>query len=737
VIASWNPQLMVDAHEMGANDTYLFTPPRHPLNPHLPPSHRKWWDEFASDQARQLDDRGYDYYTREWNEEFFPGYGSSWAAYRGALGILYEMSRTSGTWVKKRSGVTRTYPQAVEHQVASSIANLETLADNRLEILNEFVADRRAVIAAAGAGSMGAWVLPRRRNPGRTDRLVRLLREQGIEVLRSPAPRLAGLRDSMTGVTVEAKELGDCWAVPLDQPAAPMIRVLLDPHVPMNAEFLHEEREYLERGRGTRIYEVTSWSLLLSFGLEAYWTEQLPGEGWTAAPVDEARGAFEPAGAPYGWLIDGSSDASVRALADLLQGGIHVRVADRPFTLQGTAYDRGALLIQTEPNPENLRQTLKSIAEHRGVAIQAAGTAKAELGPDLGGSHFDTLVPPRVGIFTGYPISPTAYGALWHLMDRELELRFTALNIGRFRQADLRRYNVLIFPPAAGGARTYKALFGEKGLKQLKVWIDSGGTAIGVGSGSEFLADKEVELTQARLRRQALDRYPPVVFGTSPQEAMQAGPFRATGLRAEEPDADEAADKKSAESDSGRGSPYDVAPIVGPGAQHFAAGVDLGTPIETDPIPLAEWLIPFLPPDRSKPEPAELTRGDERLRRFSPRGAFVRVDLDPELWLTWGAGQDVPALVRAQDTLVAEPPVQVPARFAGLKRLQLGGLLWPEAAGRLAETAYATREQSGRGQVILFLNEPEFRGWTLATRRLLLNAVLYGPGLGTRWSSPW
>jgi hypothetical protein len=39
--------------------------------------------------------------------------------------------------------------------------------------------------------------------------------------------------------------------------------------------------------------------------------------------------------------------------------------------------------------------------------------------------------------------------------------------------------------------------------------------------------------------------------------------------------------------------------------------------------------------------------------------------------------------------------------------------------------------------VILFLNEPEFRGWTLGSRRLLLHAILYGPGLGTRWSNPW
>ena len=176
--------------------------------------------------------------------------------------------------------------------------------------------------------------------------------------------------------------------------------------------------------------------------------------------------------------------------------------------------------------------------------------------------------------------------------------------------------------------------------------------------------------------------------------------------------------------------------MLGPGAAPFAEGFEQGTPAG-EPVNLNDWLKPFLAPGKEKPEKADLERADERLRRFAPQGTFLRVELDHEVWLSWGVGDELPVLARARDTLVAEPPVQVAARFADLDRLHLGGLLWPEAAGRLAHTAYLTREDVGRGQVILFLNEPEFRGWTLGTRRLLLNAILYGPGLGTRWSNPW
>jgi hypothetical protein len=81
--------------------------------------------------------------------------------------------------------------------------------------------------------------------------------------------------------------------------------------------------------------------------------------------------------------------------------------------------------------------------------------------------------------------------------------------------------------------------------------------------------------------------------------------------------------------------------------------------------------------------------------------------------------------------------VRVAARFPRVERLHLGGLLWPEAAGRLSGTAYATRESVERGQVILYLDNPAFRGWMRDTARHFLNAVIYGPGLGASWPAPW
>ncbi len=750
MIASWLPQLMVDSHEMSPDDTYLFSPPRHPFNPHLPPHEALWAERYAADQARALDERGYAYYTREWNEEFFPGYGSSWASYLGSVGVLYEMSSTEGTVVRQRAGTLRSYAQAIEHQVTSSVANLETLAGSREQALADFLAARRDAVARGAQGPVRAFLLAPGRHPDRADALAALLRVQGIEVLRAAAPLSpGGLRDARTGEAVRRELPAGTWMVPMEQPASRLARVLLDPHVPMETGFLREEREWLERGKGSRIYDTTGWSLLLAWDVEAHWTGSRPAGDWRGDSPREPEGGLngDPRGA-FGYVLDGTPDRAAFAVADLLQRGLAVRVAEKPFKVAGRSYGHGAVLVKREGNPENLAGQLAQVAERWRLPIQAVSTARAEEGPDLGGAHFHPLVAPKVGVFTGMSVSPSSYGAIWHVLDAQAELRFTALDLARFASADLARYNVLVFPPALGSGGGYRASLGKEGVDRLRRWIEAGGTAIAIGSGAEFLADKETGLTKTRLRRQALDRFPPAVVGITAIEAEAAGPFRAAGVQ---PPPSEKKKEVGAEGGEREGkrlkapapnprraSPYDVAPVLGPGAAPFAQGFDQGTPANGAPVDLATWLAPLLPPGQDKPAKEDLERADERLRRFAPAGVLLRVDLDAEVWLDWGLPLELTAFLGGeQDALVAEPPVQVAARFAGLDRLHLSGLLWPEAAGRLARTAYVTREEVGSGQVILFLDEPLFRGWMLGTRRLFLNAVLWGPGLGTRWSTPW
>ncbi len=727
MIASWAPQLVVDSHEMGAHDTYLFSPARHPFNPWKSPKLRPWAGRFSADQARALDRWGFPYYRAEWNEEFFPGYGSSWGSYLGAVGILYEMARTAGTVVQQEGGTLRTFAQAVEHQATSSLANLATLAANREAVLRTWIGIRRE--AAQGGRGVAAWVLPARRYPDRVRRLVEILRKQGIEVERLEAPvAVRGLVDAVSGAPEDTELPAGAWRVRTDQPAGFLVRALMDPHVPMSDEFLREEREYQEKGKGSRLYEVTAWSLPLAFGIEAMWSATpLPGE-WRPAGPEEPTGGVEEAEASFGWILDGTPDRAVFAAADLLAGDVVVRLADREFTVEGCSFPAGSLLVRREGNLPEVETLLAQVAHRRHVEFVGVSTSASESGPDLGGRHFVTLVEPRVAVVTGMPVSPSDYGAVWHLFDEAMGLRFSAIEAGRLPRVDLRRYNVLILPPSFGGVKACRAALGAGTMKRLRRWVEEGGTLIAMGSGAEMLADEGAKMCGVKLRRQALDRFPPVVFGPSAIEVDRAGRFRGAGLRVP----GKSGGRKAGPSG---GDPLAVSPVIGPGAEAFAApgqGGELGKPVV-----LADWVRPLLAPGLKKVPEEDLERADARLRRFRPRGAFLLAELDTDTFLTWGLGEELPVLVNAPFALVTDVPGVTVVRLASPERMHLGGLLWPEAAGRWSGTAWLTRESVGRGQVLLFLENPAFRGVTLGARRLLVNAVVYGPGAGTRWSRPW
>jgi hypothetical protein len=133
----------------------------------------------------------------------------------------------------------------------------------------------------------------------------------------------------------------------------------------------------------------------------------------------------------------------------------------------------------------------------------------------------------------------------------------------------------------------------------------------------------------------------------------------------------------------------------------------------------------------------EMAMLDQRAQLFMPRGAILRAELDAEHWINFGVGTRIGAHLFTSNAFVSREPVQTPARFADAAHLRLSGLLWPEARERWASTTYATRERKGRGQIILFADDPLFRAFFHGTGRMLLNALVLGPGFGTSSQTTW
>lgn len=706
-LLAFHPQLVVDAHEMGPQDTYLFYPYAEPINPHLAPTLAGWHQAFAADQSRAFDAHGWAYYTREWADGWYPGYTDAWAGLTGAVGMLYEQASTKGQPLLRRSGQRVSYRESVHAQAVSSMANLGTLARNREALLQDYLAYHRAQVQPDGGGR--ALVIRPGRVPDREHALVALLLRQGVEVYRADAAFEARNGESVLSEARARLALpAGSYVVPEAQPRGALVRSALRFDMRFDAAFLRREREALERGEESKIYDLTAWNLGQAFALDAYWID-MPAVARTQITTMEERPAdiVAPAdGLVYAWVVDGRDDASATFAVQALERGLIVHVADEAFRTAGRDFARGSLLVRAGENVavakggngakgasnDDIAARVREAAEVARVQVHATSTGRSPTdGPDLGGNHLRLLSRPRVAVLSNAPVWPEGFGHIWQQLDQELRVPMSMLDVQHLGGHDLRRYNVLVIPPAGPGLTAVLAPHAER----IAAWVRSGGTLIAIGAEGVALASKGLGLSQVRLRRD--------VLGTLPlyQDAARR---------------DQAARRVTVdEAVVWQGAPAGGAGDQGAEGAQDAAGGASG--------PVGDALA---------------QQQDEWMRRFAPQGAMLRALVNTRAWLTFGmdAGE-MPVLIMGDQSLMALPSVSVPVRLAGAATLRLAGLLWPEARARLAETAYATVESVGAGQIILFASPPSFRGIFRGTARLLSNAIVYGASLGANQPLHW
>ncbi|RME94157.1 MAG: peptidase [Verrucomicrobia bacterium] len=712
-IAAWNPVVLIDAHGMGPQETHLFSPPREPINPNIPSSREHWGALFARDQARAFDRHGLLYYNGEWHEEWYPGYTDGYASYRGAIGILYEQARIAEDGVRRPEGRVLSYTESVQHHVIGALANLTTTADHRAELLRNFYEVRREAVSPEGPYANRTFVLLPHPNTTRRRALLDVLQWQGFEMLElrqdwTVPQAVDQLGHTLTNAVVPAGSI----LLPNRQPLAHLLAAMLEFDPRYKTNVLAEERqELLLKGR-SKIYDTTAWNLTMFYGLPA----------WTvlAEPPQNARpwrlphppaGRLRNRGRPVAWVFNGADDASVTAAARLMERGVQVRLADKPFTLDGKTFPRGSVVVATLDNRDRLKELpklLQTTAAETGLDAFALSTGFGEGDlPDLGSEHFRRLERPRIALVGREETSPYDFGAIWHLLDTRLRIRHSHLDglAGR----DLRRYNLIILPD------------GRPELPDtLKDWVRQGGTLIAIGRSTTRLTAKDAGWSSVRLLPDVLDDL----------DAYELTIFREwLGAQAALPPTDQ---------------------------------VWAHTPAPELPTPWKTF-------GGKRPGADELKRLDRWQSLFMPQGAFIAARVDTNHWLTAGCDPWMPILVGGHPLLMAKDGVQAPVRYGLFEpappqtagqtapdgdqqeaapavrrigwaalppgtqlRLRLSGLLWPEAAHRLANAAWCTRERFGRGQIILFATPPAFRGTARATDRILLNAIVYGPG----WTTP-
>ena len=695
-----DPQLFIDAHEMDWDDTYHFGLPNEPLNPHIPRQVHEAWADFARDHAAAFDAIGRSYYTRSWNEVFYPGFYEIWPTYSGVTAILYEQASTLGQSVRKSNKKVLDFQTAVANHFRSSMTNLVTAAEDKDKLLERWANAQSEARSGRRTGAQKCWiVLPDNRY--KYTETLRILLSQRIRVERLDSPVMAkGLHSYWRSEPQQLQLPENSLRVEVDQEKAGVIRNIFDYHVPMSKAFLTLEKTNLDLGRDSGLYDVTAWSLPLAFNASAYWSGKCPSGQWnrvdTLAEVTPERAAVRSG--HYGFVY---TDDSLHATARLLEQGVLVRLSRDGFVHEGRPYPPGSFLVRNEDQHMDVLPALNAEFLAGEIELVPVDSARILDGPDFGGDEYNLLPVPRIAVLGGPGVASTGFGELWHLLDRLVRVPVTLLEMSQLDSddLDLSRYSVILFPEIDGDREPLvKAI--ERG--PLAKWIEQGGTLITLGSASLLVG--EAGIVSSRPRAQVIEDYPPLMVGRT-AEAMMADDFLGMGLQARSDDAV-------------------LAPVVGPVARQFVADSDHWFDFTDRVATLSDWSAGAPLTDRDKERLAK------RMQSYLPSGAYLRVDLKPNHFLTHALGAKLPVLFNnLDDVLVAGDEAELVARYAGPEDLMLSGLVWPEATGYIAGTAYLVLEESGKGKVISFAGNPLFRAYSLGTARLFMNALLLSNAL--------
>ena len=695
LINKWRPQILVDAHEMGAQDTFMTGPAREPINKNMDKDLLKWGNVFAQNQGSEFDKRNWRFYTGEWHEDLYPGY-SFYVNFRGTLGILYEQSRMAEDGVRRPEGTIQSYKESVHHQFVSSLVNLNTLLKNTKEMYKDFWDGRKLNISKDTKWANQSFVILPTKNKSRLNTLAKKLQSQDIEIY---------INSEEIDVVNVLKQTGDVenqytipkgsMIIPNRQPEAPLIAAILEFDAEIDNDVLTKEREETLKDGSSIMYDTTAFNFTMMYGLEAVTVPENLSKNlllWEPSSIN-----LEVEDDAIMWAVNGENDASVSFAARLMEQDIQLRIVDKEIELSNKMLSRGSVVVIAMDNPKisNLTSLIKNTAQDLNISVTSlfTGFGPEEL-PDWGGRHFRLLNKPQIAILSHEGFSSYDVGVSWWSLDHHLGIRHSQINTSMIGYADLRRYNTLIMPSG------YRNL-NQNEISVLKDWIKQGGTLIANNASTRMLiSDNSISNI-----RNIADSFE----NSHEYNVKLQREFLANNVVIDNN-------------------------YINDNKVHF----DLSYPWEES---------------ETRIDSDTLKKRDNWQSLFMPSGAFVAGRVDTEHWLTFGTIDTLPLLYSNFPVLMAKSNQNAVIRIGKLSKndsqatyttinwsdippgndikVRMSGLVWPEASTRIANSAYLTRERYGKGQIILFSGEPNFRGSSLGTNRVWLNAVVYGSGLGT------
>jgi hypothetical protein len=503
----WHPMVAVDQH--GYTYSFFFPPTAKPMNANMGPDFQKWMEIYGRSNANAFDRYGWMYYTRDVFDFYGPFYWDSWPSLTGAIGMTYETDCRYGIVTRREDGSLCSFRAAIAKHFVSALATIEVTAARRAERVRDWVKFRREAIDEGRTAAMKRVVLVPRRDPARAAALAATLLRSGIEVRRAAEPFTSARAHAYADDAVGSKRFeAGAYVIDLAQPQGRVARAVLEPAPALDSAFARMQIERFQRnyrrgsnvpGEGYEFYDVTAWSLPVTFGVEAYWTEDAaPVGGALLTRADEAFGGVtgaKPARSAY--VFSSERNGAPRLAYQLLTRGYRVAISERPLEAGGRRFTRGTYVVRVARNDTTVHARIEQLARESGVEVFGVNSAFSEAEQfGIGSESMWDLKTPTIALVGSDGISQPGYGATWFVLEQRYGLTFTPVSTRWLGFGELSRFNVIIIPDASSGE--LNRIVGKEGADRLREWVRAGGTLVTFAGASSFAARENINLTSAR-----------------------------------------------------------------------------------------------------------------------------------------------------------------------------------------------------------------------------------------------
>jgi len=467
----YQPNVVGDFHEMGANSSYFFQPgiPSR-TNPLTPAGNIVLTQEIAKFHAKALDADNRLYYSEESFDDFYYGKGSTYPDVNGAVGILFEQASSRGQQQETINGLL-TFDYGIKNHVLTSFSTIDGAVANQTTLKQYRQAFYAESLKQADKQNFAGYIVHESNDEQRMAIFLKKLAQHHIDVY----PLASDFR--LNGKTYPQKT---SYYIPLEQVQYRMIEALFS-----------TQKSFQDN----TFYDVSGWTLPLAMNItfekvDRAWGLKIAKQKWQESKSKSMN--FDDQA--YAYAIDWGKHNAPKLLSDLLANNINVKVATKPFSStvdnKPTDFARGTLLIAAGiQQQDDWRAQLKQASEKYQLTAFPIATGLTSKGIDLGSSSFKLIKPRKVLLVGGQGISQYEAGEIRYFFDQVLAAPLSIIEHQRLNKVALSDYSHIILVDG-----NYK-LLSQAVQQKLEHWLKSGGTIIAQKRAAKWL--NEIELLSA------------------------------------------------------------------------------------------------------------------------------------------------------------------------------------------------------------------------------------------------